>query len=241
MSASYAQAGMAQFFTSASSANQQYTDWELGERQRYAYQLKSQLSWREGEMEQLAINAEKYQANVQAVQAAAAQSDADALAEAGRMKAQALQEDTNTKAAQLYAHAAKFGALTNSGSTLEILNAFAAKRAQSLAEQKWQTGQQVYGKNIDAYTKASQAALTLYDTKLREGNLPMYAYQGGLYMMAGEQAKKDATARIVADQIAELAKSAEIWGNAAGGGGSGGGGSMGGMTFNFGGSGAPSQ
>jgi aminopeptidase N len=232
MSSSYAQAGMAQFWTTASSSNQQYTDWELGERQRYAYQLKSQLAWREGEVEKLAIDAEKYKANVQAVQAAAAKRDAEAMAAAGRMRAESFQEETDTKAAQLYAGAAKFGVMTNGGSTLELLNSFASKRARSLAELKWQTGQQVYGKNIDAYTKEAQAAITLYDAKVREGNLPMYAYQGGLYMMAGEQAKKDATTRIIADQIAELAKSSEIWSNAAGGGGGGGGG-MGNMTFNF--------
>jgi len=211
MSSSYAKKGVNQTFICASSATQMYSDWEAGEQAQQAYNTKALLAYREGEMEKLAIAGEKYQANVQEYQAQALKNEAAAIEAKGRMEAEAYQEQTDLKASQLYTMSAKSGVDVTSGSSVDILNAFAGKRAKGLAELKWQVGQEAYAKRVDAYVKESQAALTMYDAKIREGNLSMYTYQGSLYVQAGNAAKKAATSKIVATQIATISKSWQNW------------------------------
>jgi len=222
---SYAQQIVGTVFQSAATARQMYTDWYAGEQAKQAYQMRSELTMREMEVEKLAIAGERFTADIQALKAKATREEASALEAAGRMKEEALQADTDTRAATLYARAAKYGQLVPGGSSRDILNAFADSRGLSLAQLRWQTEQGVYEKKVDAYTKEAQAALTLYGAEIREGNLAMYPYQAEIYRMSGDQAVKDATNRVYGDYLGGMSKVNDIWGGSGGGMGDMGGGS----------------
>jgi len=177
-----------------------YGYWYEGQQQRNYYRNQALITEQNKRVAEAGIaNQERIAADQE--KAAAYQRSLDDL------KIEAYKAQSEKMGSAVYAKLAKSNVDVTHGSPLEYLSAVADARAKETAVMGLQ-------RDVTYWQGRTKAAITLDAANLAKAQLPNYDYQYQLYELAGDEATRAASKRIVSAAIGAVGKAGAAWGGA---------------------------
>lgn len=200
----YAAAGVTNAFQSAGGQMEMYGAWYEGQQQRNYLRNQGLIVM---EQKKEAIAKIEYQERLAAIQKMETvyQKNAD------DMKIEAFKDESERLVGKGIVKAAKSGADIAHGSPLDYLSYVTDERAKTTAQMSWQ-------RDVTYWKGSVKSALTLDAANIEKAGLPMYDYQSVLYGLAGEEATRVASQKVISAGLKTGAAAASTWSGSMGGG-----------------------